>query len=410
MGIRVVTLNVWALPAGLARHERERMAAIAEALPGLRPDLIAFQEIWTQESLATLAEGARQAGLDSIWHPERTRGGSGLMIASRFPLRDLHFEAYEAGGFPERLRHLDYWGGKGFVAATVDTPEGPIRFANTHLHAKYANIGEVDDYLGTRTAQLIQFAAGMERESGLPLIAAGDFNIGQASDSHGLLRAFTGLNDVAADLGRTQNTSRRGNPYRRPTSRGKRIDYVFERAGDTHEWVAESIAVILDAQLRFEGEVGNYSDHAGLLAELRLRERSEPRTPWTPAHPWLRYARETIDVGRDTGSSRRGDQRIRAGVAAAGLAASGIVVKQSRRSFLRGTAVAAGAACAALAGGNLWLSEAVAPREVAAFDAAARRLDAWEARAGPARSQAKPAVPFPSPSASAPVPGTRIPE
>ena len=64
MGIRVASLNVWALPANLARHEAVRMDAIAREIPRVAPDLLAFQEVWTDGSRDTLVAGARRAGLE----------------------------------------------------------------------------------------------------------------------------------------------------------------------------------------------------------------------------------------------------------------------------------------------------------------------------------------------------------
>ncbi|HKJ24105.1 MAG TPA: endonuclease/exonuclease/phosphatase family protein, partial [Myxococcota bacterium] len=119
--LRLATLNVWALPAGIARDVAPRMDAISARLAELELDAAALQEVWTEEARAALVEGGRRAGLLHAWHRPEAFGGSGLLLLSRRPLGDPTFQAYTLRGLPQRIQHGDYWGGKGFVVATLDT-------------------------------------------------------------------------------------------------------------------------------------------------------------------------------------------------------------------------------------------------------------------------------------------------
>ncbi|MDP6980753.1 MAG: endonuclease/exonuclease/phosphatase family protein [Myxococcota bacterium] len=375
MGIRVASLNVWALPAGLARHEGERMRAIAGTLPKLAPDLLAFQEVWTETSRDKLVAGARAAGLQSIWHPQDMSDSGGLLIASRFPLADVRFDAYRARGFPERIQHSDYWGGKGFIRARVDTPYGVLDFANTHLHANYAPPGTPDEYVGVRTAQLVQFAAGL-RDARAPLLAVGDFNLVESEDGYDVLRGLSGLQDVATALDRREATARAGNPYRRKARDDSRIDYVFERPGEERRLVAKSIERVFDTPLQFGGEPGNYSDHAGLLATFEFEAHRATRPP--PDRALIERARDLLAEGRALALRRRSNQRQTAAAAGCAVligAAATRMPRVTRRRLLRNALVLGCATSGGLGAGHLWLSEWIHPDEVSSFDAALADLE-----------------------------------
>ena len=81
--MRAVTLNVWALPEPLSQNVPKRMRAIARHLADLAPEVVALQEVWTGEARDILLEGGRRAGLDHVWHPRATLGGSGMLLLSR---------------------------------------------------------------------------------------------------------------------------------------------------------------------------------------------------------------------------------------------------------------------------------------------------------------------------------------
>jgi len=373
MGIRVASLNVWALPANLSRHESVRMEAIAAALVDLAPDLLAFQEVWTEASRETLVAGARAAGLEALWYPESATGSSGLLIASRYPIDKILFEPYDARGFPERIQHSDYWGGKGFAIARVTTPEGALAFANTHLHANYAPPGRPDEYVGVRTAQIVEFAAGLHWAGELPVIAAGDFNLVESEAGYRILRGLTGLRDVAVILDRRQATTRLGNPYRAPNAADKRIDYLLERPGRLRHFAPKRIERAFDAPLEFDGRPGNYSDHAGLLAEFEAIPRTGVgRLP--AADPGsIAQARRLVEEGRAQSLGRRRRQRGFAGAALLGAAAGAAglyATRTTRRRFLRGGLAAATALNVGFGLEQSWLSEWMHPEEAAGFDTA----------------------------------------
>ncbi len=374
MSIRVATLNTWALPGPLARHKQERLEAIGAALPNLDLDVVAFQEVWTHASRATLLAATRRSGHTHAWHNPQGMGGSGLLVVSRLPFREARFEAFTARGFADRLQHMDYYGGKGFVRLTIETRDGPVVLLDTHLHANYARPGESDEYIGIRAAQVIQISLALAKLTD-PVIAVGDFNIEESERAYRVLRGLTGLTDIAARLDRRQITSMADNPYHRPDHVDRRIDYAFCRGGTRLGLRPVSIRRVLDEQLDFAGEPAAYSDHAGLVAELDLAPTAGAVHAVDAAS--LETGAALLDEGREISSRRKRHQQTTAtGTLAAGLGALACTrkVAHSRRRFLKRSLGFASGLSLAFFLEQASLSEFVIRDELASYDGAQRKL------------------------------------
>ena len=375
MRLRVATLNVWALPFGLARHTAPRMASIGAALPALDSDVVALQEVWTEEARAVLVEAGRQAGLVHRWHNQGSVGGSGLLVLSRLPVVEARFDPFGLRGLPERVWHADYWSGKGFALLGLRTPEGPLALVDTHLHAQYAEQvgGEYDTH---RMGQVVQLALALTGVQ-VPLVAAGDFNLEEDQPHYSVLRGLTHLRDAAVEAGRRQATTLASSPYRR-SGANERIDYVFVRDGASRALRVRSIQRIFDESLRFAGEPGAPSDHAGLVADLEIvpSQRGPERTPDPRA---IALARQELQSGREAWLERGSGQRLAGGAVLAGGGLAIVSARRpalSRRGFLRGLLVSGGLLALPAGIGLGALSELAGRREVEALDALLRDLDA----------------------------------
>ena len=381
--MRLATLNVWGLPWPASREGSERMRAIGARLPALELDVVAFQEVWTESARRSLREAGRRAGLVHAWQHGAALGGSGLLVLSRAPFEDARFDAFVVRGFPLRVWHGDYHGGKGFCLLRFGRPGAAFTLINTHLHAQYVDDAHDDEH-PHRVAQLVQLAAAIT-QLGDPVLAAGDFNMREGRPEYGVFMGLTGMRDAALELDRREPTTLLSNPYRiqRNATREERIDYVFTRDGNGGRLRVRSIERIFDEPPA--GGAAAYSDHAGLIAELELAPDAASRAP-APEAAAAEIAARVLAAGRAAAEARRGERRLAAAGALAGAALAGAGTRQpwlSRRRVLR-AGLGAGALLALPFGlTNAALSELAVPDEVRAFDVVAAQLAELQARGVP---------------------------
>jgi endonuclease/exonuclease/phosphatase family metal-dependent hydrolase len=375
MRLRIATLNAWAFPPPLAERLDERMEALAQRIPSLDVDVLALQEVWAGGARSRLVAAGATAGLGHAWVSDGHFLGGGLVLLSRLPFVGARFESYGLNGVPHRPAHPDYYGGKGFLLASIETEVGPVCLVNTHMHARYGS--DVDhQYSGHRAAQLVQLAAALARVRE-PVALAGDFNFEERSDEY---RAFVGLThvaDAAAVVGRREPTVFRANPYRAGRrSPDNRIDFVFARDGLAHALRPTAARRVFDEVLERDGERFAVSDHAGVRAELEIEAREARPLP-PPAPAAIALAGELLDRGQERAERRRRLHRRRAGLglgagvlAAAALRSRPMTRRRFLRTSLQGTTLVA-------LGGTLssgLVAELYGPGEIEGFGVARETL------------------------------------
>jgi len=378
MRLRVLSLNVWGLPEPVGRDVAARMERINERLPSFGADVVLYQEVWTEEARAQLIEGGQSAGFAHSWYREPPVGGSGLLALARQPFARTHFTPYTLCGLPQRVQHADFYSGKGVVELELDVAGVPVTLFGTHMHARYAPANVIDQYIGHRAGEVIEFAERVRLARG-PVVAVGDFNMREDSAEYGVLLGLTQLVDAAAELDNRENTSTLSNPYRsrRGAVSESRIDYAFCRAGEAHGADPVRIERVLDEVFELEGLPVTYSDHHGLLVDVELTNTGAARALPDPAA--IAEARNLLEHGRRVAHGRRTFERL---VAAGGLVGTGAIVGVRQRPFIKrrtllrlGLYGSAGAALASSVGFTV-LSERFVPEELAGFDAVERTLDA----------------------------------
>jgi endonuclease/exonuclease/phosphatase family metal-dependent hydrolase len=379
--VRVATFNVWALPWRASLETEARLDAIGAQLEAFALDIMAFQEVWTEDARRRLVKAGRRCDLAHAWFNEGSFSRSGLLVLSRAPYDGSRFESYVLRGFPHRLLQPDYHGLKGFCMLRFGERDRGLVMVDTHLHARYVK-DSLDDAHPYRVGQIVQLSAALA-ELRAPLVIAGDFNMREGRPEYAVFSGLTGARDAAIELSRREPTTLASNAYRklRDASSEERIDYLFARDGNGRRVRLRSLERIFDAPPA-HGPAA-FSDHAGLLAEFELVEDPESRVP-APEESARELAASVLAGGRAASKARRGDQRLLAlgSLGGAGLAAAGAARPPiSRRRVLR-AGLGLGALCALPVGlVNAALSELAFPNEVEAFDEVERRLAAL--RAGP---------------------------
>ena len=373
MQIRLATLNVWALPEPLGRDVARRIDAIGRKISSLDLDLIAFQEVWTQDAACQLEAAGRRAGLHQTWPGGGSRGG--LLFLSRYPIDEVSFERFALRGEAERVvTNLEYLSGKGFATVRVSTPAGPLLVVNTHLHASYPSRAS-HRHVPHRTVQAIQIATSFVRRSE-PIVAMGDFNFREGEPDYKVLTEIIGMDDVAATLDNRQDTTLNTNAYRNPQAHGRRKDYVFSRSGSEQSLVPRAVTRSFDSPLEIGGEPANYSNHAGLVASFEVQRASGAIRP-AASQDAFDLAARVLTEGEDLAAKRQTGNRKLSGVGIGLAAAAGLLTtpkRLSRRRLLRAS-LATSALLALTPGvGFSIISEVFVPDDIRAFRDAAARL------------------------------------
>ncbi len=393
MQIRLATLNVWALPEPIGRDVQVRIDAIGARLPDLGLDVVAFQEVWTRDAAARLLRAGERAGLVHGWYGDGTFGKGGLLVLSRLPIEEVHFEAYSVTGAAEKAANLEYLSGKGFATVRLETPSGPLVLVTTHLHARYSSSAP-HRHVPQRTGQAVQLATRFA-DSREPIVALGDFNFREGETDYRVLTDILGLQDVAALLDERQNTTLHTSPYRNPTGVDRRKDFIFVRSGANHALLPKSIRRSFDEIFEIAGAPGSYSNHAGLVTEIELVELASAAVNHAPlsadADPGVfEAAARMLAKGERLARARQDGGRAASGIGLgiAAIATLGAMPKRmSRRRLLRaGLATGALAALAPSLGFSI-ASEVLVPDEIRAFRDAARQLAALAPDALPPEAQ-----------------------
>lgn len=248
--LRVLTFNTWMVPL---RDDQEGLAErIAAAIDRLDAHLVVLQEVWAEDDARALASALRRCGFDWVrWRASDAAwfyGSPGLMLASVYPLSETSFTPYRAGTLPIVVWQPDFFSGKGYLSADVETPAGSVRVVTTHAQADYTT----NRYASIRLSQMLQLGRDLAHVPA-PLILAGDINVRRGEIGYdGLVRSAR-LEALASDYG---------------------VDAILTRSAATLELREVSSRRVLGGDTR-----GRLSDHHGVLATFALERRAQGGEP-----------------------------------------------------------------------------------------------------------------------------------
>ena len=255
------------------------MALIRRTIAELRPDAIGLQEIIVRhegfDQAAAILDGlGYEWAFGAAWRWSDAQGGPlgpdhpnadafGNVIAARWPLADVAVEPLPGAETGER---------RSIIGALVDTPEGRLPFASTHLNWKLDH-GWVRERQVLAVARFVRDLAG--EAPALPPIVVGDMN---AEPDATEMRYLAGLTSLAGQSVYFQDAWRLGgdggpghtwdnrNTYAALSSEPtRRIDYVWVGHPREGRGVVEHARVVLD-----ESVDGVFpSDHFGVIADVR---------------------------------------------------------------------------------------------------------------------------------------------
>ena len=207
--LTVLTYNIEGLPWPARTDRDEDLARIAEQLQGLRaegrqPHVVLFEEAFSTEARGIavkagyryIADGpaASDVGAPPVSPDDRAfmkqarflsgekwgkLRGSGLRIASDYPILDVRRMAYPAYA----CAGMDCLANKGVVLVTIAIPgvSKPVAIVATHLNSRRAARVSFDRsfYAYRRQVDALSDFVHANIPPGTPFIVAGDFNAGQ---------------------------------------------------------------------------------------------------------------------------------------------------------------------------------------------------------------------------------------
>lgn len=246
--LKIVTFNIQLLWV-VGQNRAERARAVAATLAQLDPDIVGFQEAFDADDRAVLIEGLQTTRLKHQQYYPSGTVGSGLLIASVFPIRETYFHRYVSSGEWFKAWEGDWWAGKGAALARVELPDGAgfVDFYDTHAQARYGS--RHYDVVGQR--QMVEFAEFIRGSHvrTVPAFAVGDFNARPGSPA---LQAIV-----------------EGTPLTRLMSIDTRIDHIFGVTDAVYTMEVLETIEIRDGAAP-GGKPIRLSDHNGYMSTIRI--------------------------------------------------------------------------------------------------------------------------------------------
>ena len=251
MILKLLTLNMWSLPAGFSQNRRWRLEKSAEEIKKHSPDVVFLQECWLSKDVKRMA---RVLDGYSAVLPQSFINYGGLAVFSKIPLtaqRIEYFHTHKEYSAIEMLAH------KGVVVCHVKSSI-PLVFMNTHLYAGCST--------KNRAIQKMQVQEILQSMENVPkstcVIVGGDFNLPPELLLQCTNKQVVSLAQIAHPTfdPRNKYTQRRGNWLAQPQYR--RLDYFATRAQDV-----QRIQIV---QEEYVCKHPPLSDHYGVLLTMKV--------------------------------------------------------------------------------------------------------------------------------------------
>ena len=248
--LKVVTFNIQDL-ALVSTERPRRMRGIGAVLNILDPDIVGFQESFIEaDREILLAELAHTRLQHHQYYPSGT-GGSGLLVSSAFPIKEVYFHRFTVSNQFYKLWEGDWWAGKGVSLTRVELPNGSqLDFYNTHAQAGYGN----PDYDIVRKQQMTELAEFVVKSQcpTTPTFVVGDMNCRPGDED--FEAAVQGAGLVRAMIGES------------------RIDHIFS-VESPHYGFRVTETVPIDQTVTFDGKELELSDHTGWMSTIEIRPK-----------------------------------------------------------------------------------------------------------------------------------------
>ena len=126
-------------------------------------DIVFLQEVWARANYLTI-KNLLTPKLPHSQYFDNGFMGTGTAIFAKVNITDCTFHEFGLNGYPHRLQHSDWFGGKGLGICRIDYLGFNIHLFTSHYHANY-DVGACccngPDYLTHRIVQSVESAQWM---------------------------------------------------------------------------------------------------------------------------------------------------------------------------------------------------------------------------------------------------------
>ena len=265
--LKLVTYNIWGLPAWMTGERTGRYRQIAHELERLDPDIILLQEAWTAKARKSAPDNGRWAiGRGAGQHTFFQQNG--LVTLSKCPIIGGEFYPFTRSAFPDRFVN------KGALKVTIQLAGGKaLNIWNVHLQE-----GSSPEIRRSQVRELVLRVQAAE-DGQIADLVGGDFNC--TPDSPLYRELANSLGPSVQQLGDADPFVTWDGLSAKPGA-GRTIDYIFIRERTPCENLhAGQHRVFAAASLK-----QRLSDHFGIEAMVNL----------SPAPTLTRVARPFIEI------------------------------------------------------------------------------------------------------------------
>ena len=278
--ISIFNLNCWGLGLGISKDRDERMEDIGRYLAEQDYDIVFLQEVWKRANYLTIKNLLTPKFPHSQYFDHGIIG-TGTVIFTKVKINVATFHEFAVNGYPHKLLHGDWFGGKGLGICQIDYLGFNIHLFVSHYHANYSPSNDV--YLSHRVVHSVESAHWIKlSSSGADLtIYAGDLNTEPAEVPYKIVRYVTPLRDAWVEANGEEGGESSENPKNSYTAKsalkdcpaGRRIDYILYSPGPNIQ--ADTVACVLPLPDRIPGKNISFSDHEAVAAKLHVRRKTE---------------------------------------------------------------------------------------------------------------------------------------
>lgn len=266
--LTLATYNLKMLPTALSPFTKKvrsgqamRAPWIVDYLNGQPFDVVVMQELFDTAITKQIMVGIEKAYPYQI-APKSSesafKGTSGVLVASRLPLKELGSITFEISGGVETAAS------KGCVLAEMKKDGIAFQLAGTHMQTG-KDLEKNKHFSRMRDELLVPNA-----RPGVPQFLLGDMNITKGTPAYADMMRRLQLQDFDLDDPRPQTAGDPNNFWNKEKKRteGHQLDYILLDPQGTETTILKQ--TILRPTREHEGKQIDLSDHYGVAAEIRL--------------------------------------------------------------------------------------------------------------------------------------------